>query len=445
MPPIAYEMQANVTPYQYIGDDPSFGSLQLTMLAKSFESLMDSNLDLFFPRVLINERTLIIEQLIEGHSIMPPAVVGIPNGQFLEPNRLRRFSVVPQIFREDDSIDQMFVNQLRRPGTVNDQMNAQEWISKRVQQLLNRHRRTREIFQAQMLLGGWQYYDPRTRVSINVSSNIPAHNFFSYNGWNATVSAGSSVNIMGRSYVAHGSLTPAKGRTEAAFFTSSDYQIGVPWTVPQADIVRGVKLLLNYLYITNKNKFGYMVINSQLLSVISTVNEYLKAWQGFPGIFIQNQPTDTVAGNALAGTALNAPPAQSITFGPGGEIATLAGLRIIPLDGIWRNPANNNKLEVYWPANIVALVASQSMSDSSAKLGMTYHCSGEAPDGAPGLWIRTMTDAPLPAPPGMMMQMGDCFIPFPIYPHWIALLNVADPTDLYTNLPILPDLAYGTF
>ena len=445
MPQLAYEMQANITPYQYVGDEPSFGSLQLTMLARSFEDLMPSNLDILFPKQLINERTLIIEQLIEGHAIMPPAVAGIPNGQFIEPNRLRRFSVTPQVFREDDSIDQMFVNQLRRPGTVNDQMQAQEWISKRVQQLLNRHRRTREIFQAQMLLGGWQYYDPRTRVAIDVSSNIPPHNFFDYNGWDATVSGGASLSIMGRNFNALGALTPAKGRTEAAFFTSTDGFIGVPWTYPQADIVRSLRLILNYLYITNKNKFDTIVMNSQLMAVISTINEYLKTWQGFPGLLINNLPTNSVAGNAVVAASERAPMPQQITFGPGGEITSIAGLKVILLDGIWRNPANNNQLEVYWPANKVALVASKSMSDPSANLGLTYHCSAESPDGAPGLWVRTMTDAPLPAPPGIMMQMGDCFIPFPIYPHWISILNVADPQALYTSLPILPDLSYGTF
>lgn len=445
MPPLTYEMQAQVTPYQYIGDEPSFGSTQLTMLAQSFEKLLPSDLDFLFPAMMRPERTLVIEQLIESHAIMPPAMAGIPNGQYMEPNRLRRFSVEPQVFREDDSVDMMYVNQLRKPGSINETLAAQEWISKRVQDLVSRHRRTKSIFQAKMLLGGWQYYDPRTKVGIDVSSNIPAHNLFSYKGFNDTVAADVDVDIMGRSYRTLNALTPAKGRPEAAFFTSTDFKLGVPWTYPQADIVRSLHMLKNYLWYTDKNKFDTIVMSSQLMTVLIAVNEYLKTWQGFPGMLAYNQPTSTVAGNAVAAASLTGPTAQQITFGPGGEIATLAGMRVVVLDGIWRNPANDNKLEVYWPAHKVALVASKSASNPSATLGYTYHCSGESPDGTPGLWMKTTVDAPLPAMPGIMMRIGDCFIPFPVYPHWIALLDVADPAALYTSLPILPDLSYGTF
>lgn len=446
MPALTNEFQAQVTPYQYIGDEPSFGSLQLTMLARSFNDLAIGDLDVFFPPMMVNERTLIVEQLIEGHAIMPPAVAGIPNGQFLEPNRLRRFSVTPQIFREDDSIEQMYVNQLREPGTINTQRSAQDWIARRMQMMVNRHRRTKSIFQAKMLLGGWKYFDQRTKVGIDVSSNIPAHNFFSYNGWQTAEAADTDIDVMGRSYRTLNNLTP-KGRTEAAFFTSTDYRIGTPWTYPQADIVRGLQLMLNYLYITNKNKYTHIVMNSQLLSVITAVNEYLKTWQGFPGMAVINQPESAqgVAGNTALAASNNRPGPQHITFGPGGEITSIAGLKIVVLDGIWKNPANDNKLEVYWPAHKVALVAANSMSDPGATLGYTYHCSGEAKDGSPGLWVRSSEDAPLPSPPGLKVQMGDCFVPFPVYPHWIALLDVCEPEDLYTSLPILPDLGYGTF
>lgn len=447
--PLNYDFQGQITPYQYIGDEPSFGSLTMTMLARSFNDLMIGDLDIFFPDMMIPERNLVVEQVIEGHAIMPPAMPGIPGGQYLEPNRIRRFNANPQIFREDDSIDRMYINQLKEPGSINTQRAAALWISDRMQKMVNRHRRTKSIFQAKMLLGGWNYFDSRSKVGINVSSNIPIHNFVSYNGWGgdnvSSVAADADVSIMNRTYKALGALTANKTRPEAAFFTSTDYKIGVPWTYPQADIVRCLKLWLNYLYLTNKNKFTHIVINSQLLTVISTVNEYLKAWQGFPGALVMNQPGGSVAGNANYVASANTPAAHQITFGPGGEITTIAGLKVIVLDGIWRNPANDNKLEVYWPANKVALVAESSMSDPSAKLGFTYHCSGEAPDGSPGLWVRTSEDAPLPAPPSFMMQMGDCFVPVPIYPHWISVMEVCRPEDLYTSLPILPDLAYGTF
>ena len=444
-----YDFQGQITPYQYIGDEPSFGSLTMTMLARSFNDMMIGDLDIFFPDMMIPERNLVVEQIIEGHAIMPPAAPGIPGGQYLEPNRIRRFTANPQIFREDSSIEQLYVNQLKEPGSINTQRNAAEWISRQMQMMVNRHRRTKSIFQAKMLLGGWNYFDARTNIGINASSNIPIHNFITYNGWGGADSAAANadVNIMNRVYKALGALTATKTRPEAAFFTSTDYKIGVPWTYAQADIVRCLKLWKQYLYMTNKNKFTHIVINSQLLAVISTVNEYLKTWQGFPGTLVINQPdaANGVAGNTMTAASMRPPSPMDITFGPGGDITTIAGLKVVVLDGIWRNPANDNKLEVYWPANKVALVAESSMSDPSAKLGFTYHCSGEAPDGSPGLWVRTSEDAPLPSPPGLKIQMGDCFIPVPIYPHWISVMEVCPAQDLYTSLPILPDLAYGTF
>jgi hypothetical protein len=451
MPQVDYEFQANYTPYQYIGDADAFGSLTLTMLARSFDEMEIGDLDMLFPAMMIQERSVTIDQKIESHSIMPPAQAGIPNGNYLYPNRIRRATVVPQIFRENDAIEWLYVNQLRAPGTVNTQLSAQQHIAERTREMVNRHRRTKSIFQSKMLLGGWRYNDPRTQVSIDVSSNIPIHNFYSYKGWGGngatSVAADTDVNIMGRNYRALTALAPTKDRPEAAFFTSTDYKIGVPWTYPQADIVRCLHLLKQWCYKTNKNKPDTIVMNGDLLAVITATNEYLKTWQGFPGSLVMNQPdvTNGVAGNAMSVTSMRPPMPQQITFGPGGDISTIAGMRVVVLDGIWSNPANENKKEVYWPAHKVALVCSKSLSDASATLGYTYHCSAEAPDGSPGLWVRTSDNAPLPAPPAFNMQMGDCFVPFPVYPHWIMQLDVCEPEDLYTSLPILPDLGYGYF
>lgn len=447
-PVITKPLQGQVTPYVYRGDDSNLNSTHLTMLAESFEHLEISDLGIFFPDVKHYERSLVIEQLIEGHGIMPPARAGIPNGSYMEPNRLRSLSATPQIFRENDSIDMLRINQLRKPASDNESYSAQEYIAKRIQTLMSRHRRSKSVFQAKMLLGGWSYYDDRTKVSIDASSNIPAHNFFSYNGWDDTVNSGVDLTIMGGTYRTLEALTPAKGRREAAFFTSSDELLGVPWTHPRADIIRSLHFLLQYLYKTNKNKFTHIVMSGELMSVIKANNQYIKAWMGFPGVFVNNQPTATVGGNAsVEFSSSGGAPANKITFGPGGEITTIAGLQVIELDGIWRNPANENKLEVYWPAHKVALVAATSMRNSAATLGMTYHCSGEAPSGEPGVWVLTSDPDHITPPqlPGLTMMIGDCFIPFPTYPHWISILDVADPQALYQSLPLLPDLSYGTF
>lgn len=438
------EFNPEITPYEYIGDIPSLGSLQLTMLARSFESLDIGGLGDLFPDRTINERTIVIEQIIEGLGIMPIVRFGVPGGGFVEPDRIRSMRVTPAVVREEDFIEQALINQLRAPGTTNQQYNPNQIIQQRVQKLINRHTRTKELFRAKTLLGGISYTDPRTGVSIDVSTNIPEHNFFSYKGWNGSVAAGASVTIGSGSYQALSALSNDAGRTEAAFFTSSDEKFAVPWTHPRANIIRSIQLIAQYLQITNKNRFTEIIMSPTLLTAIQANNEYLKAYQGLPGMLAINQQTNTVAGNAAVGVSNTTLGAGQVTFGPGGRLTSIGGLRIREIDGLYRDPVTNT-IKKYWPANKVALVAPRAANDSNATLGMTQHCVGESPDGQAGVYMRTSPDAQPPSPPGRVMQMGDAFLPFAIYPHWIANLTVCEESDLTSSLILEGNIGYGTF
>lgn len=440
---MATEFSPEITPYAYVGDIPSLGSLQLTMLARSFETLDIGGLEDLFPDVTINERTIVIEQIIEGLGIMPIVRFGVPGGGFVEPDRIRSMRVTPASVREEDFIEQALINQLREVGTVNQQWSPAEIVSRRVQKLINRHTRVKELFRSNTLLGGINYTDPRTGVSINVSTNIPAQNFFRYKGWNASVAANAVVPIAGTNYTANSALVNDAGRTEAAFFTSSDDKFGVPWTNPRANIVRCIQLIAQYLELTNKNRFTEIVMSPQLLTVIQSTNEYLKAYQGLPGLLVLNQP-GSVAGNAAVGASQSALPTGWATFGPGGRLTSIAGLRIREISGLYRDPVTNT-VKVYWPANKVALIAPRDMQGGGATLGMTQHCVGESPDGTPGIYMRTSPDAAPPSPPGRVMQMGDAFLPFAVYPHWIANLTVCEPEELTSQLVLEANVNYGTF
>jgi len=440
---MATEFSPEITPYAYVGDIPSLGSLQLTMLARSFESIDIGGLEDLFPDVTINERTIVIEQIVEGLGIMPIVRFGVPGGGFVEPDRIRSMRVTPASVREEDFIEQALINQLREVGTVNQQWSPAEIVSRRVQKLVNRHTRVKELFRSKTLLGGINYTDPRTGVAINVSTNIPPQNFFSYKGWNASVAANAVVPIAGTNYTANSALVNDAGRTEAAFFTSSDDKFGVPWTNARANIIRCIQLIAQYLELTNKNRFTEIVMSPQLLTVIQSTNEYLKAYQGLPGLMVLNQP-GSVAGNAAIGASQSALPTGWATFGPGGRLTSIAGLRIREISGLYRDPVTNT-VKTYWPANKVALVAPRDMQGGGATLGMTQHCVGESPDGTPGIYMRTSPDAAPPSPPGRVMQMGDAFLPFAVYPHWIANLTVCEPEELTSQLVLEANVNYGTF
>lgn len=432
------EFQAEVSPYKFIGDIPSLGSLQLTMLARSFEQLEITPLSDLFPDVNIQERTIVVEQIIEGLGIMPIVKFGVPGGGYMEPNRIRSFVATPAVVREDDFIEQHLINQLRKPGTFNEAWNPSDLVKNRVQQLINRHARTKDLFRAKTLLGGIKYLDPRSKNSIDVSTNIPAHNFFSYDGFSTSVNSGTQIS--GTSYNAAKALINDKGRPEALMFTSTDGRAGVSWTDPRADIIRCLRLIKQYLYKTNKNRFDTLIISSDLMTIIME-NEYIKALMGVPGLVVLNQPTSTVAGNANVATG-NAP-ATFITMGVGGDITSIAGLKIRVMDGLYRDPVTG-EIQTFWPSNKVAIVASGASSDPSARLGFTYHCSGEAPDGSPGVYMRSDVSV-LPAPTGALMQMGDAFLPVVTYPHWISVLEVCEPEELTTKFILQANLNYGTF
>jgi hypothetical protein len=432
------QMEPLITPYEYVGETDALGSLELTKLAKSFEQLEVGSLADYFPDVNTIERTVNIEQVVEGLGIMPIVRFGVPGGGYVEQDRIQSMTVQPAAIREEDFIEMALINQIREVGTYNTAANPLQKINSRMQKLMNRRMRTIDLMRAKVLLGGISYTDPRTKVSIDVSTNIPAHNFFKYDGWGgaaAAVTAGSPIN--GTAYAAAKNLNGGpNGRTEALLFTSSDGLAGVPWTHPRADLVRCLRLIKQFLYKTNKNKFVDIVMSSDLKAVIESTNEYVKASLGIPGIFINN-------GNAAAAETNSMSPTSHFRFGPDGEILTLAGMNVRVLDGLYRDPVTN-KVTTYWPSHKVALVAPYSHMDQSARLGQTDHPVGEAENGQPGVYVRT-SDCQAPAPPGKVIQLGDALLPYAIYPHWIAVLDVCEPEELTSQLILQSNLGYGTF
>lgn len=448
------ELEPEITAPEYTGDIPALGSLQLTKLAKSFEQLEEGQLDDLFPSEMVEERTIIIEQVIEGLGIMPVVDYGVPAGNWVEPDRTRTFRESPLVLREDDFIAQDAINQLRKVGTTNQQSRPEEIVAKRVQKMTNRHKRTLDKFRADILLGGINHYDPRTNRTINVDTQIPDHNFFKFNGYDADKNAGadltSEFNIRttmtstedetgSLTVRAANSLSPGmKKRREAFLFMDNEGRYaGVPWTDRRCDVVRCLRLITQFLYRTNKNRFTEIVMSSDMKTLLHE-NEYISQFMGVPGMVVadQNKVSTNTAGGPFTSSL--------VTFGSDGEVATLAGLRVRVLDGLYRDPADST-VKNYWPNHRVALVAPRHFRDPSATLGMTHHCVAEAPDASPGVWMRSGPDQQPPSPPGRTMQMGDAFLPFAVYPHWIAVLDVAEENAISDNLILSQDLTYGTF
>lgn len=429
------------TPYAYVGEPPALGGASLTKLARTYAELDTSDLSDLFPDQMSPERTIIIETQMEGIGIMPLVRPGIPSGNFLGNDKVFRRTVEPAIFREDDYVDQYLLNQLKQVGTQNEIASPQSILQDRVRKLVSRHNRTIDLLRIQCLLGGINYNDPRTGVDINVPTQIPAHNLFRYDGYDATLANGATLTFGGTDWTAGKALTNNKGRKEALLFASADERIGVPWTDPDANIVRCLRYIKEYLRKTNKNIYTDLYISSDLYTVLLE-NNYIKATDNRIGMF--NYDGGPAGASAKRIVAANGGNNGEIAIGPGGEINSIAGLRLHVINQLYRNP-DEKKVQNMMPTYKAVLVARNHVNDTAQTLGYTQYCVGEAPDGQPGLWMRTGPDMQPPNTPGRALQIGDSFLPYAMYPQWICVLDVCEPEDLDETLILSSNLDYGTF
>jgi hypothetical protein len=423
------------TGYEFIGELPALGGIHLTKLAKSFEELAPSPLDFLFPDEINNERTIVIETIMEGLGTAPIVQFGRPAGAFMHNERILRRTVEPVVIREDDFLDQGMINQLRKPGEDNVAYSPTEIIERRVGRLMRRQQRTKALLQSLVLQGGINYTDPRTNVSTNVSTQIPAHNLFRYDGWDATVASGAALAL---GFNADKALTNNKNRREALMFVNpTTMTAGVPWTNERCDVVRCIRYISQYLYNTNKNRYTDAFMSRDLYTILLE-NQYVKAAMGQVGIFLSS------TGSVSAGSANASTPSSFYSFDAAGNITHIAGLMIHLMDSMYRDPEDGD-IKKMWPSNLVAMVARNHVQDKTQTLGYTQHCVAESPDGNPGVWFRTSPDMMPPNPPGRAMQMGNAFMPYAMYPQWISLLEVCEPGDVDESLVFSSDLSYGTF
>jgi hypothetical protein len=422
------------TDWMYAGEENLYGELQLTELARSFNDLERTDLSPFFPDQTNPERTIIIEQRIEPvMGMMAVVEPGRPSGNFLQgPGRIRRRYVQPIMVREDDFLDQLLLNQMKRPGSFNEAYAPADIISERVQQLVRRHQNTIDYFRVHVILGGIHYTDANTNVTVDVPTHIPQHNLFKYDGWNDAVAA--DADIAGTPYKAAKALTNNKNRPEALFFTNmSGTEAAVPWTRHDADIVRSLRLIKHYLKQTNKNIFTHMILSGDLYTMLLE-NDGLRAQAGFLGNLDQQW---------IQSSGISAPPGSFVRFIEG-DIAELCGLKIITHDDIIKDP-ETGLLRKVWPTHKVALIAGNHHKHPDVKLGRTQYCMGESPDETPGLWMRSFdhTSTPPPSPPGRSMQIGDAFMPFATYPEWISLIDVCEEGDLESGILLAADINFN--
>jgi Phage major capsid protein E len=441
------EQRPYVGQYEANGPIDALGPAALTILAKSFEEIVQGDLEDYFPTRYIAEREIKVEQVIEGLGVMPIVRQGAPDGNFAEGARLRSFSTSPMYLRESDFFNQSLINQLKRPSALGGGLySPNEIVADRIKRLMARRKRTITMLRCMTMLGGINYRDPRSNMdeAVVVNTNVPTHNLFSYKGANsATVAAAAGDPIPGfPAYVKGPHTMVNKNRQEVLLFTDATGRAGIPWTDPQADIVRAIRLLKQFYWRTNKNKATEILMTSSLYTILHE-NEIIKAYAGGLGLL---GAYGAAAGNAkdISPVVSAKSPVNGASFNGDGELQSICGLTIKIIDGLYRHP-ETNELTNYWPSHKVVISSPTHYEDSTATLGMTHHPVGESPYEQPGVWSYSADFHIPPSAPGRRIQVGDALLPFAIYPHWIMVVDVTEPDFIKNNLVIDSLDSYGTF
>jgi hypothetical protein len=419
------------------------------MLLEGFSRIMPPDLENLFPTQYTPSRTVAFEQYFDSITMAPIVEMGKEFSlQLGSARRSRKRFANPLFTRQHIYIEDSAVNDLRAPGTYNDRLDPSAVIAQKIEDGYRYQQELITFLRYSVLLGGINYTDARSNASINVSTGIPQHNMFSYNGWGGTYPGGVAVTNVaaqtpvpnvgdGNTYTAWDNLTATRGRMEALLFTDPQLNIGVPWTQRQADVASTVRRLKTWLTEVNKVGGWEIYMGGALYDALHS-NDLIRRSSGMFS-FVGNM--DVVAGGRNGIYPMDGPvaPANAYSF-EGGDLVAISGCKINVVRGRYPSPENGQP-ELYWPPHQIVMVAPK--GNTGDTMGATWHCLGELRDTV-GPWIRSSENPPSPALPGTSIQMGDAFLPVAKYPHWISIINVCEPGSLNTGLYDDPLFSYGT-
>jgi len=351
-------MPANITTFQAIGDLASLGTTTLTKLAYTFEQFPGDPIAKFFPVETTMNSSITIERVREGVGVAPLVEPG-QTDVLTDSAQVERMQVFPAYMRESDFIPQQVINDLRKVGTLNEK-EGKEFVAKRIQRLTNRSNHLFSVLRAQMLLGGINYVDPRTKKGLNVSANIPASNALDLSALAVTRHWSDQVNS-----------TPVK------------------------DLIQFRRRIMNIAKVEPR----YIIMNSDMQTILENNAEILRRQEV----------------SFLSQTGF-------VTYREG-KLVQIAGMEIITYDHIYQDPVTK-QVKKLWPTNKVVILTGSHPDYPGAVIGRDIRCVGEDPMGRPGIWVRTGPDQQPPSAPGRTVQLGNAGLPYLIYPDWIGILTV---------------------
>lgn len=358
----------------------ALGYTELLELAEYYSQLETQNngnpLSIFFPDQNIRQFKVKIQRRKMGVGITPLVNFGQPD-VFAPDDSYDEKEVTPFPIRESAKISQITLNHLRQFNTYNEEAGLQE-VARITERLVERRNNFIRIITAKMMLGGVNYVDPRTKVGISLSANFHPANLI-------TLAAG-------------------------------DY-----FTNPASDPIQILLRNIHDLYSLGKAEPSHIIMSRHMRFILEN-HPVIRANMG---LYLPSPNNSSTPSGYVAATMSN-----GITNGyatmVNGKLDSIAGLKVIVVDTLYENPAENFAVREVWPAHKVAVVAQRR---GSSVIGRTTHTLGESPDMRPGMYMVVAQDPPQPpmAPGGRLMQIGDNLIPHFDYPDWVRLMDVSTP------------------
>lgn len=411
-----YNQFGNSTAPKIVGNSKLTPELKLLKLAQEYaKHPQNNNLASIFPVVTEPERMVTIMRKKSSIPTTTPSVE-LGKNDIVTSNDNDAYevtAVTPIHLRETRVLQHGYMNNRVAPGSMNQRWAPEEQIAETVRQIVERQNFTWDVLRAQVLQGGINYTDSRTNTITRQLSYIPEANFWDYSEDDG-----------------YGGRADSRAFRNLANSNADTSVGGVPWTDPNADLLKSFRTIAHWQLMTHKAKITKILMHPELMHVLA-FNNGVKMSRG------------AIVLNAPLGSNPIVPAEADPTMGAeyvsdAMGLKSIAGVPILPLFANYKDPQTNINTTLL-SKNKVIYVCEQDFNGVSRTPGYTKLTYSEAANGGePGMWIRYDEDSPPPAAPGISVQIGVSGMPVLMYPDAVGTMKVAEIANVDAAQGVVP-------
>jgi hypothetical protein len=411
-----YNQFGNSTVPRIVGNSKLTPELKLLRLAQEYAKHPQNNtLSSIFPVEVEPERMVTI---MRKKSSIPSTTPSVELGKndVITSNDADAFeimAVTPIHLRETRSLQHGYMNNRVAPGTINQRWAPEEQIAETVRQVVERQNFTWDVLRAQVLQGGINYTDSRTKTITRQQSFIPEANYWHYSitdGYQGRIDSNAFRNIAN---------------------SNSDVSVGgVPWTDPNADLLKSFRTIAHWHLMTHKARVTKILMHPELMHVLAFNNQVKMS----RGAIVLNAP---LGSNPVVPSGGDSSMSMEFVTDSMG-LRSIAGVPIDPLFANYSDPETGVSTTLL-AKNKVIYICEQDFNGVNRVPGYTKITYSEAANGGePGMWIRYNEDPPAPAAPGITVQIGISGMPVLVYPDAVGNMVVAEIANVDAAQGVVP-------